>query len=158
MTMRQSGGYCVRWTGGSLRGARESLSPLRSSSCGVACLSLSRILIVRRGAPTSSSIGMSDRRAPSLKRHLALIPATAGTTFFPWPLRVHSSRKPRKSCLAALYCVPAPSGCGSIASGLSPAIEAAMGGPGNGKDTTMATIGTFTSTGNGLGHALRSVL
>ena len=50
------GCYCVRWTGGSLRGVRECLSPMRPSSCGVACLSLSRILIVRPVAPNASSI------------------------------------------------------------------------------------------------------
>ena len=61
--------------------------------------------------------------------------------------------------LAALYCVPAPAGCGSIASGLSPAIEAAVGAARKTeKDTTMATIGTFTSNGNGLGCVLGSVL
>lgn len=40
----------------SLRGARESLSPMRPSLCGVACLSLGRILIVRPVAPNASSI------------------------------------------------------------------------------------------------------
>ncbi|WP_271618185.1 hypothetical protein [Bradyrhizobium sp. CCBAU 51745] len=60
-----------------------------------------------------------------------LSPQQPVTTFFPWPLRAHSSRNQESRALAALYCVPAPSGCGSIASGLSPAIEAAMGGPEN---------------------------
>ena len=49
---------CIAFAGRaeSLRGARECLSPMRPSSCGVACLSLSRILIVRPVAPNASSI------------------------------------------------------------------------------------------------------
>ena len=57
---------------------------------------------------------------------LALIPATAGRDFPPLRLR-RIPREARKSLPAALHCVPAPSGCGSIASGLSTAIEVAMG-------------------------------
>ncbi len=71
---------------------------------------------------------MSDRRPSSLKRRLALIPATAGYDFLPLAARASIPRARQESrALAALYCGPAPSGCGSIASGLSPAIEAAMG-------------------------------
>ena len=82
--------------------------------------------------PRRPRFGMSDRRPSSPKRRLALIPTTAGYDFLPLAARASIPRARQESrALAALYCVPAPSGCGSIASGLSPAIEAAMGGPGN---------------------------
>jgi hypothetical protein len=85
-----------------------------------------------RVRPRRPRFGVSDRRPSSLKRRLALPPATAGYDFLPLAARASIPRANQESrALAALYCVPAPSGCGSTASGLSSAIEAAMGGPGN---------------------------
>jgi uncharacterized protein (DUF736 family) len=102
---------------------------------------------------------MSDRRPASLKRRLALTPQQPVTTFFPWPLaRPFLAQDKKVAPWTALYCVSAPSGCGSTASGLSPAIEAAMGAARETeKDTTMATIGTFTSTGNGFTGTVRTL-
>ena len=102
---------------------------------------------------------MSDRRASSLRRRLALTPATAGYDFLPLDRCASIPRGNQESrALAALYCVPAPAGCGSTASGLSPAIEAAMGAARETeKDTTMATIGTFTSIGNGFTGTVRTL-
>jgi uncharacterized protein (DUF736 family) len=64
-------------------------------------------------------------------------------------LRIHSSRG-RKVWPTALHCIAALSGCGSIASGLSTAIETAIGAARrNHGDDIMATIGTFTRDENG---------
>ncbi|WP_197424061.1 hypothetical protein [Bradyrhizobium valentinum] len=53
-----------------------------------------------------------------------------------------------------------PLGCESTASGLSPAIEAAMGAAreSENKDTIMAIIGTFTLNGNGFSGSIRTSL
>lgn len=68
-------------------------------------------------------------------------------------------REARKPLPAALHLVPASSRCGSIAPGLSTAIEVAMGATRQTHgDDKMATIGTFTSNANGLGYVLGSVL
>src|SRR5438105_56040 len=56
-----------------------------------------------------------------------LSPQQPVTTFFPWTAARPFLARQESRALAALYCVPAPSGCGSSASGLSPAIEVAMG-------------------------------
>jgi uncharacterized protein (DUF736 family) len=51
-----------------------------------------------------------------------------------------------------------PFGCGSIASGLSTAIEVAMGAARQNKGMRqMATIGTFTSTANGFTGAIKTL-
>jgi len=88
---------------------------------------------------------------------LALIPATAGRDFPPLRLR-RIPREARKSLPAALHCVPAPSGCGSIASGLSTAIEVAMvAARETEEDTNMATIGNFTANGNGFVGTIKTL-
>ena len=47
--------------------------------------------------PRRPRFGMSDRRPSSLRAASLLPPQQPVTIFFPWPLRVHSSRKTRKS-------------------------------------------------------------
>jgi len=101
--------------------------------------------------------------------HLALIPATAVATFFPW--RDHPIAQAQRGPGSPPFLArqesrswpPSisfqPFGCGSIASGLSTAIEVAVGAAReNQGNETMATIGTFTTTTNGLGCVHGSVL
>ncbi|RWV83328.1 hypothetical protein GW17_00055091 [Ensete ventricosum] len=100
---------------------------------------------------------MSDRRPTALRARLALIPATAVATFFPWRCAPFLAEQ-QSHALAALHDVTAPAGCRSIASGLSPAIEVAIGAARiTERDTTMATIGTFTSNGNGFTGSIRTL-
>jgi uncharacterized protein (DUF736 family) len=90
---------------------------------------------------------------------LALIPATSGHDFLPLAAARPFLAEIKKvvAWLPSTACRPL-SGCGSIASGLSPAIEAAMGAARKTeKDTTMATIGTFTSNGNGFTGTVRTL-
>jgi hypothetical protein len=66
-------------------------------------------------------------------------------------------REARKTLPAALHFIPAL-WVQSIASGLSTAIEVAVGAAReNQGNETMATIGTFTSTGNGFIGAIKTL-
>ena len=101
--------------------------------------------------------GWSDRRPSSLRSASFLNPQQPVATFFPcWLRHPRGPRKPRPGCPSLSF---RPSGCGPIASGLSTAIEVAVvAARETHGDDIMATIGTFTSNGNGLGHVPRSVL
>jgi hypothetical protein len=69
---------------------------------------------------------MSDRRPMALRAISLWSPQQPLPTFFPWRSAPFLARQQSRAA-AALHVVPAPAGCRSIASGLSPAIEAAMG-------------------------------
>jgi uncharacterized protein (DUF736 family) len=100
--------------------------------------------------------GWSDRRTIPLRGLSILSPQRPSSTFFPWRyapfLAVQESRcRPPSTSFR-------PCGCGSIASGLTTAIEVAMGAAReNQGNETMATIGTFTSTGNGFSGAIKTL-
>jgi uncharacterized protein (DUF736 family) len=86
-----------------------------------------------------------------------LTPQQPVTTFFPWPLRAHSSRKPRKSCPGCPLLRAGPFGVRvdrlrSVASH-----RGRDGRPGKLKGRDNATIGTFTSTGNGFSGTVRTL-
>jgi uncharacterized protein (DUF736 family) len=62
-------------------------------------------------------------------------------------------RETKKPSPAAFHSVPALKGAGPIAPGLTTRIEVAMVRPDRKRNTTMATIGTFTKNENGNGFA-----
>jgi len=97
------------------------------------------------GGSRSSGISISSRQRPSRLSS----PANC----------VRIPREPRKSLPAAFHFVPAP---GGVPVDRLRSIDRHRGrdrrGPSNRGMRHMATIGTFASTGNGLGHVLRSVL
>jgi uncharacterized protein (DUF736 family) len=80
---------------------------------------------------------------------LARLPATSVANFFPPPSALH--REAKKLPPAAFHDVPAPRGAGPIVPGLTTTIEVAMVRPDRKRNTTMATIGTFTQNENGAG-------
>ena len=98
------------------------------------------------GAPSASSIwqGLTEDRL-----RLARLPATPVASFFPPPSDLQ--RETKKPSPAAFHDVPAPRGAGPIVPGLTTAIEVAMVRPDRKRNTTMATIGTFTQNENGAG-------
>ena len=70
-------------------------------------------------------------------------------SFFPPPSALQ--RETKKPSPIAFHDVPAPRGAGLIVPGLTTAIEVAMVRPDRKRNTTMATIGTFTQNENGAG-------
>ena len=83
----------------SLRGCQMCASPRLVYLFGITASMVSVVSSGRFGLarPRRPRFGMSDRRPSSLRAASLLPPQQPVTTFFPWPLRVHSSRKTRKS-------------------------------------------------------------
>jgi uncharacterized protein (DUF736 family) len=79
--------------------------------------------------------------------------------FFPWRLRSHSSRSQESLSLAVLHWRFGPLGAGPPSPVLSTAIEIAMTRleQPQGRNATMATIGTFTTSGNGFSGIIKTL-
>ncbi|MFK4532029.1 uncharacterized protein (DUF736 family) [Bradyrhizobium ottawaense] len=100
--------------------------------------------------------GWSDRRPIPLRGLSILSPQRPSSTFFPWrcaPFLAVQESRCRPPSISFRPC-----GCRSIASGLTTAIEVAIGAAReNQGNETIATIGTFTSTGNGFSGAIKTL-